>query len=127
MERLEETDDDLYLDDGQKFEEFLKSVDYDIWKCSNCGQHQLHRYAAWFSGYSDCPQCTYRTVRTTRITLHPATYSSSGKERVTRDCQKCNFHDERIVTIPRKTKSSSKSGGSFSGGRSSGGGASGRW
>lgn len=128
MERLQETDDDLYLDDGQKLEEFLKSVDYDIWKCSNCGQHQLLRYATWFSGYSDCPKCTYRTVQTHRVTLHPATYQSSGKERVTRDCQKCSFHDERVVTIPRKVKSrSSSGGGSFSGGRSSGGGASGRW
>lgn len=135
MVRLDEVSDDVYLDSGQKVEELLQSVDYDIWKCPNCNHHELHRYGALFSGYKSCPQCGYRTVSSTQETISPATYESSGSARITRDCRNCHFHDTKIVTLPKLTRSddSGSSGGSssdsssFGGGSSSGGGASGSW
>jgi uncharacterized protein len=136
MVRLDEASDDVYLDSGQKLEETLRSVDYDIWKCPDCNRHTLHGYRHWFSSLKRCPKCSYRTVKVTSTTLVSPTYSSTGKERVTKDCRHCNYHHTETVIIPMKTRSSSSSssgsssrssGSSFGGGRSSGGGASGSW
>lgn len=139
MTRLDEQSDDLYLDSGQKLEEYLQTVDYDIWQCPACHEHQLHRYAKFFGSHSKCPSCSYRTVKSSSRTLVAATYSSTGRKEVTKDCQHCDYYDVQTVTIPRKQRSSSSSGSSFSssssrssrssfgGGRSSGGGSSGRW
>jgi len=66
---LDELSDDVYLDDGQLAEEYLESVDYDVWLCNNCNQHELHTYPAFFSGYKNCPHCRYRTMKTKRRTL----------------------------------------------------------
>lgn len=147
MTRLDEVSDDVYLDSGQKTEEFLGSVNYDVWKCGSCGNHTLLRYGSWFSGKSRCPSCRYETVVSTRNVLRYATYDHSGEEEVLRDCRHCGFHDENLVYLPRKTRpsqhsssssssssysssgssSSSSSSGGGGGGYSSGGGASGSW
>jgi len=136
MVRLDEVSDDVYLDSGQKIEEMLDSVDYDVWKCATCNTHILESYRKWFSGLKKCPQCNYRTVKVSSETLDYATYTSTGSERITRDCQHCTYHDTKIVILPMKThstdSSSSFSSGSSSsdssgGGSSSGGGASGSW
>ena len=142
MARLDETADDVYLDSGQKTEEFLASVDYDVWKCGACGNHTLLRYGRWFSGKSGCPSCRYQTVETRRHVLQYATYDHGGREEVLRDCRHCGFHDRNVVYLPQKTRpaeTSSSSGWSSSssssyssssssgGGHSSGGGASGSW
>jgi len=144
MTRLDEASDDVYLDNGQKMEEFLHSVDYDVWKCGSCGNHQLLPYPALFSGKSACPSCRYRTVVTTTAVLEHATYDYGGREEVTRNCRNCGFHDSRIVHTPPRPRpshsssssstgsslgsfSSSSSSSSSGGGFSSGGGASGSW
>ena len=143
MARLDELSDDVYLDSGQKMEEFMSSVNYDVWKCASCGSHTLLRYSRWFSGKSACPSCRYETVVTSRQVIQYATYDDSGQERVLRDCRHCGFHDENLVYLPRKTRpshhsssssrssysssGSSSSSGGGGGGYSSGGGASGSW
>lgn len=136
MVRLDEVSDDVYLDSGQKLEELLNSIDYDVWKCANCNTHTLHSYSNWFSGLKRCPRCSYRTVKVTSKTLSEPTYTSTGSKRVTKDCQNCDYRNTDIVVLPRRTRSSSSSssfgsrssgGSSFGGGRSSGGGASGSW
>ncbi len=137
MIRLDEVSDDVHLDSGQKLEELLSSIDYDVWKCPNCNFHTIIGYKNWFSGLSKCPQCRYRTLKTTSTILDHPTETSTGSQRVTKDCQNCSYHDEDIVILPRKTRSDSSSsssfgssssgGSSFGGGSSSGGGASGSW
>ena len=141
MVRLDEVSDDVYLDGGQKAEEFMQSVDYDVWKCGGCGAHTLLRYGRLFSGKSACPSCSYVTVVTTRHVLQYPTYDMEGREEVLRDCRHCGFHDRNVVWLPRRQRpsddsssssswSSSDSSSSFSsssGGHSSGGGASGSW
>jgi len=131
MQRLDETADDMHLDSGQQLEEYLSSIDYDVWKCSSCNMHTLLPYPRWFSGYKQCPSCSYRTLQVESQTVVAPTYSSTGRKRVTRDCRQCSYHDEDMVSIPQLTRSSSSSSGggssSSGGGRSSGGGASGSW
>ena len=147
MLRLEEQADDVFLDSGRRVEEVLGSVNYDVWHCAGCGQHQIVRRAAWFSGKQDCPQCRYKTVNVNRTVLQSATYDHGGREQVDKQCGHCGWQDVDVVhtpRIPRPSPSSSRrssfsssgssrssSGGGSSGGsrggHSSGRGSSGRW
>jgi uncharacterized protein len=135
MTRLDESADDLHLESGQKLEEFLGSVDYDVWRCAGCGNHSIEQYASWFSSYGRCPGCGHRTVEKRERVLVAPTYSSSGRKEIERTCRNCAYHRTDVVTLPRRTRSSSSSSGfrsgssgrSSGGGSSSGGGASGSW
>jgi uncharacterized protein len=128
MDRLNEEDDDLYLEDGQKVEERLESVDYDVWKCCTCNFHSIHPYKAWFSPHKDCPNCSYRTVVVTQNTVKEPTYHASGKAKVFSKCKNCKYKNVDTIILPQlvEVDYSSSSGGS-GGGSSSGGGASGSW
>jgi uncharacterized protein len=133
--RLDEASDDMYLDSGQKLEEVLASIDYDVWRCPNCNYHTLLSYQRWMSGFRRCSSCGYRTLRVSSRTLVAPTYTSTGTREITERCQHCDHNRTHTVTIPRLTHSSnssssssrSRSRSSFGGGRSSGGGASGKW
>lgn len=128
MQRMGEVADDEHLDGGQRLEEFLKSVDYDVWACPSCQHMDILRYRNWFSGYGACPRCNYHTLSTTTEVLRAATTSSTGLKKLTYDCENCGYHDTEQRVIPKVSKSSSGSGrSSFGGGSSSGGGASGSW
>lgn len=129
MIRAGEEADDEHLDGGQRLEEFLKSVDYDVWHCPDCGRMDIHRYRNWLSGFGACPECGYRTLSTTSTVLRAATKTSSGQKRVEYDCRNCGYHDSELRTIPKISESSGSgsSRSSFGGGSSSGGGASGSW
>jgi uncharacterized protein len=151
MQRVDEKADDVYLDSGRRLEEVLGSVDYTVWQCASCGNHEIRRSARWFSGKESCPQCSYRTVSVDRQTLGHPTYDHGGRQRVAKDCAHCHWHDEDIVHLPRKVRptpsrsssfsssggggwssgssggNSRSSGGGSSGGHSSGRGSSGRW
>ncbi|MCU9838283.1 TPM domain-containing protein [Ruegeria sp. WL0004] len=127
--RAGEEADDEHLDGGQRLEEFLKSVDYDVWHCPGCGHIDIHRYKSWFSSFGACPQCNYRTLSTTSTVLTAATKSREGRKRVDYDCRHCAYHNSETRTIPRISDSNGGGSGrsSFGGGSSSGGGASGSW
>lgn len=128
MLRAGEEADDEHLDGGQRLEEFLKSVDYDVWHCPDCGHMEINRYKSWFSSHGACPDCSYRTLATRSTILNSATTSHTGSKKLDYDCAHCGYHDTETRTIPKVTKSSSGSSrSSFGGGSSSGGGASGSW
>lgn len=139
MVRLDESADDAFLQEGQRLEESLQSVDYDVWECPNCRHHEVIPYVAWFSRYKQCPQCSHRALEIDSSVVQQPTYTSTGLRRTTYDCRNCSHRDVRESTIPRKvrsttssssgfsSRSSSSSRSSFGGGRSSGGGRSGKW
>lgn len=132
MTRLDEQADDAFLGQSQVFEENLKSVDYDVWKCEACGSKKVEAYPNRFSKYDPCPQCGTTAFHTlsTRTLVH-ATTSSSGTREVVKGCTFCNHQKTHTETIPRIVSSSSSGGrgggGSFGGGSSGGGGASSSW
>lgn len=134
MHRLGEKADDAHLSDGERAEERVGSVDYDIWACGTCGEVLKTRWGAIFTGYSRCRGCSWKTMRTSSRTLQAATEYSTGLAEVTETCEHCSFHHVSTRTIPRKPKPSppsSSSGFSSSGGggggSSSGRGSSGSW
>jgi uncharacterized protein len=128
MVLLEEDWDDNHLQQGQRTEERLGSVDYDVWDCPACNHLTVEGYRAWFSRYGACRACGFRTVEGTTTVLEHATTTSEGLKRIDYHCHNCNDDYSVTRSIPRKSDSDSGSSrSSFGGGSSSGGGASGRW
>jgi uncharacterized protein len=138
MVRLDERADDAHLDQGQRLEEELESVNYDVWVCPTCQAVLVQPHRAWFSRYSICKSCNRRTLETTSRTIARATTSHSGTEEVTERCRNCAFTRTYRKTIPRVQASSGSSGSSggsggggggssFGGGSAGGGGAGGRY
>ncbi|MGM0366801.1 MAG: TPM domain-containing protein [Actinomycetota bacterium] len=84
-----------------------------------------------------CPQCRgFFRLSIKEKVLKPATYTESGTRLVERWCRVCGFRDNKQVRIPKRSHTStwtggsggsSSSGGGFGGGSSGGGGASGKW
>jgi uncharacterized protein len=124
MVRLDETADDAQLDAGQRLEERLKSVDYDVWVCPTCNYALVIPHRAWFSKYSECTSCKRRTLETKTRTVIPATTMSTGIQEVTERCRNCGWGRTYTRVIPRVQTSSGSSGSSFSGGGGGGGGSS---
>jgi len=121
MHRLNEAADDQALDPGQRMEERIKSVDYDVWSCE-CGETLILPYNVWFSSYHRCPSCHYRTATVTRVVTKQPTYSAKGTAKDTTTCKSCGATSTRDVVLPKRTppSSSSSGGGSSSGSSSSG-------
>lgn len=127
---LDEVTDDAYLDVGQRKEEDLGSVDYDVWWCDSCQDARVERYGSWFTRYGKCPRCRYKTKVETSTTTQEATYDHGGTVRVDVHCKHCEYRNRFTRSTPRRTRpssSSSSSGSSSGGGHSSGGGSSGSW
>jgi uncharacterized protein len=149
--RLDELSDDAHLTDGERVEEAVGSVDYDVWACRGCGQALKFRYGALMTRYSICPKCGAKTKSKAETTLRAASYTEGGLVEVTESCAACVYKSTTTYTTPvlhrRSTSShgpwsssgsrsswhssgsgSSSSGSSgFGGGHSSGHGASGGW
>jgi uncharacterized protein len=138
MIRLDEAADDAHLNEQERTEERIGSLDYDLWACEPCGEVTKLQYSRFFSGYSQCPQCGAKTRNKTSSTLVAATYTHGGTVQVDEHCAHCSYHSTSTYNTPQRQRSSSTgsrlsssgsrgSGGGFGGGRSSGRGASGRW
>lgn len=137
LELLSETADDEKLNEVQRLEEQIGSVDYDVWYCPACLHSDTERYINFFSKFTDCTSCQARTFHEgPQRVISPASTLSSGLAQVEGQCVHCKHKTVRDVILPRiVVTSSSSSGGSsgggggssFGGGSSGGGGASGRW
>ena len=137
MRLIEDSADEPYLAEGERLEEKLRSVDYDIWLCDVCGHRTKFYRRRWFTSYQKCPRCNHRTVKVSKRTTVRATTSHAGLEHVTESCHFCGWAKEYDRTIPKISTSSSSGsggsssrssgGGSFGGGSAGGGGAGGRY
>jgi uncharacterized protein len=145
MLTLDEIADDAHLDEGQRAEERLTSVDYEVLVCPGCQASRTLRHNKWFSGHSKCPKCSYKTLSSTSTTLVHATYDHGGQVRVDDNCQHCRYSHSSTKHTARRTRPSttstsstrssfssssssrSSSGSSFGGGRSRGGGSGSSW
>lgn len=133
MQLAPEEAEDAHLNGGQKLEEFLGSVDYDVWHCPDCAHITVNGYKRWGGRHSVCTDCGFRTFESTSTVLQAATTSRAGRKRLDYHCKHCGHRDHEVRTIPKISESKSSGGGggssrsSFGGGSSSGGGASGRW
>lgn len=136
---LDEKEDDAKLSEPERIEEKINSVNYDVWVCSSCMDAEKIRRASYFSSFTMCEKCSYKTFGvTSRKTLVAATTMSTGTAQVTGQCKSCRYKKTWEEVIPKISPPSSSGsyssgggggggGGGFSGGGSSGGGASGGW
>jgi uncharacterized protein len=137
---LGEIEDDQHLEAGQQKEEQLGSVDYEVVVCPTCQDARTLRHNKWFSGFSRCSSCSFKTLSSSSNTIVHATYDHGGQVKVTEDCRHCSYHNTYTRYTSKKTRpststssfsssSSSRSsgGGSFGGGSSRGGGAGSSW
>ncbi len=135
MRKLNDQEEDEFLEAGQLTEEELGSVDYDVWVTDDRSDVQILRYARRLSRYKSCPRCNYLTYYHAHSqVLEHATYHSSGRKALHYECKNCHYQHQEIVVIPQKTRSSGGSGGSggggggsWGGGSSGGGGAGASW
>lgn len=130
MHKLSEKEDNKYLEKGQITEENIKSIDYDVWISGEDGDVLIQSYKRWFSKYSSCPSCKYKTYyKEYDKVISAATYSSSGTGEKKYSCKNCGHSKISRYTIPKKTRtsSSSSSSSSYSGGSSSWSGGSSSW
>jgi uncharacterized protein len=125
MRRLDERADDARLEAGQRLEEKLRSVDYDVWVCE-CGESTTIPYRQRFSKYSECRECHRRTASSEYVVLSASTTVSEGAAEQRFTCQACKAYwvDEIALPLISESSSSSSSGGGFSGGGGGGGGGS---
>jgi uncharacterized protein len=143
MLKLDEIADDAHLDAGQRKEEALGSIDYEVLVCPGCQATRTFAHTRLFSGYTRCPACVHRTARSRSETVVAASYEHGGQIRVTTTCQHCGqITHQTHYTAPRTRPSTTSTGSSsfgssshsshssrssFGGGHSSGGGASSKW
>lgn len=125
MIKLDESADDEFLKKGQITEEKIQSIDYDVWVTPDRSEILVLAYKRWFSKYRKCPKCKYKTwYKKYDKVITAATYSSSGTGQRKFECKSCKHSKVTTYTIPRKTESSSSSGGYSSSGSSYSGGSS---
>jgi uncharacterized protein len=127
MERLSERADDAELEHGQRVEERVKSIDYDVWRCPACRETIVLPYGRVFSSYRKCEACGRKTLRTMRKVVRKATYTRTGIAEDTHRCAACGATRVEQVVLPKETppsatSSSSGGGGGFGGGGGGGGG-----
>lgn len=139
--KLGEKEEDEYLSQGAQFEETLKSVDYDVWKCGQCNDIRLEAYLNDKTEYSVCSKCKTKARSLTNATIKvDATTFSTGIMIYSYLCNFCKHKStvkgvtpKRVVSTSSSSSSSgssyssSDSGGSYGGGDSGGGGASSSW
>jgi uncharacterized protein len=130
MHKLGDHEEDKHLQKGQISEEKVKSIDYDVWITIGGTDVLILSYAKWFTKFNKCISCKFKTYfKVYDKTISAATYDYAGTGERHYRCENCGHQKTERYTIPRRTRSSSGSGGSssgFSGGGSSWGGGSSR-
>ncbi|MDZ4727754.1 MAG: TPM domain-containing protein [Leptospira sp.] len=131
MKKLNEMEDDKHLSAGERTEEKIQSVDYDIWFCNSCDKILKEKYSG-NSPASKCKKCGFETFRNVSVkVIRSANYEHGGEEIHHDECAHCHHSETRKVTTPKLTKPSNSSnsyGGSSSGSGSwTSGGSSGSW
>lgn len=144
MHKLSEERDNDYLSAGQDMEERLKSVDYDVWLCDNCGMTDVIPFENKRSAYKVCPDCGAKACAlvSDRVMV-PPTATREGRGIRIYSCKNCRHTHSEAYSIPKTVPpviivgggggrgggfgGGGISGGSFGGGMTMGGGASGGW
>lgn len=147
MRKLNEEEDNALLSPSQDFEEQIKTVDYDVWECPQCGTIERFPFKANQLKYSECPSChTVAMCMVRDHTIVPATTRQAGVGEKVYECQFCHQQNRRRYVIPKKDDGTGAAlaagavigsmgrggggggfGGGFGGGSTGGGGASGGW
>ncbi len=107
MKKLNEKEDNLFLLPGQDLEERLGSIDYDVWKCPECGEVERFAFRNPHTPYTPCPQCgtmAYHKV-VERITKMPTLIEGESVSEYR--CEYCGHNHQERRRIPCQPDESS--------------------
>ena len=148
MRVLSEKEEDPYLDKQMLLEEKIKSVDYDVWVCTQCTAVAIWPFINASTKYNTCPNCKAVAYLYESKTIKKATTTETGKQEETHLCLHCGYKKITETVLSKisisttssddqgsswsssssdSSSSSSDSGGSWGGGDSGGGGSSSNW
>jgi len=150
IDRDKQKDVSRYLDRGQRKEESVGALTYEIWvRDGPEGIRPVPFPGENYATYGPCPSCGYRTFSHTflKVLKRPTVINKGEGERI-QECSNCKHTVSHGKMVLNRTKpvssssgssrsgsssssgsgsSSSSSSGSWGGGSSGGGGAGGRW
>lgn len=145
MQKLNEEEDNNYLNESQNTEEKLNSVDYDVWLCPKCGATEIFPFPTLNTEYTLCPYCDTKAMSLLYKRVdRPATSNRKGHGTMIYECKHCGKRVEKPYSIPITAGAApiiiggmggngggfgggGISGGSFGGGSFGGGGSTGSW
>ena len=118
LQHISKTEAALYLDEGQKKEEELKTMEHDVWLDESTGYVKVQSYHGPIIARR-CPSCEYRTSKIERNSadqeaddLGQATESSlwglSRKKSQKKASVRCHYCGNRGSVKEEKTKATSK-------------------
>ena len=128
--------DEVKLNEIETAEKEHNVWEYTSLRCPSGHAYVIKEKGKDYDKYFNCEKCgAHLTQKVNSVVLTKATYSHSGLEEFTYECQFCHDKYSKQFIIPKLERSSSSSsgssshssGGSFGGGRSGGGGYSGKW
>lgn len=101
MKLMEESDEDVYLDEGMIAEEQVFSTDYDVWVDEESGFTQIEKYSGHLHA-SQCPECNYQTLKVEKeeIITRP-TYNEEGELIKHSQCGYCGHNEQAAYTIAK--------------------------
>ena len=123
MKRLNELEEDRHLSKTQRYEEAIKSIDYDVWVTPDLSEIKIERYEK-SDKFEECSTCGNRTAELNEafVTQRP-TYTARGRGTKSFHCKVCKNTETIQYYIPKKRRvRRSGSGGYYGGGGYSGGG-----
>lgn len=142
--KIDEVHDNDYLTPAQDAEERISSVDYDVWRCPDCGYMEILPYVNKSAPFETCEACGARTAKYTgnQVLREPTTaHEGLGVRRF--HCLHCGHDQEKMYNIAKLPPvvvvgggggrgsgggfGGGFGGGGFGGGLTGGGGASGGW
>lgn len=103
MHRLPEDKDNEFLTPAQDFEEQLNTIDWDVWKCDQCGVVERLPFKTSQEKYKECPSChTVAYCLESDAVVRPATQYTAGEGVRTYVCKYCGHRDQKHYNIPKK-------------------------
>jgi uncharacterized protein len=99
MSRLVAEVEEAALTPGQRTEEQIDSVDYDVWACARCDERLLLPYAGT-RRFTKCPACANKTLWRERRLLVEPTRLAGGLDEIRRTCAHCDWREVKQVATP---------------------------
>ena len=123
MKLLSEKEEDEFLNHTQQLEETLKSRDYDVWLCPQCGQTRIYCYEE-NSSYTVCPVCHAKTFsKISEEMIHTGIFRQRNILRTTYYCKNCSHREVKDQEMNDASPFlAGAAAGSMRGGMSRGGG-----
>ncbi len=110
MKLLSESEEDVYLDEGQQAEENIFSVDYDVWIDEDSGETQIEKYKGHLHAEKS-PTCGYYTLRVVREEIiESPTEDKEGTLIKHYECSYTKYKTQKVFNIAKLKKNPKEAG-----------------